>query len=181
MVLRRFSTLKFFLIAFILFVVIQLFFLATYSVREVSMEPTLYNGDLLLVARSAYGVRLPFGGGYLFRYSTPQRGDIVVFRRNSRGEKYVKRVVAVPGDRLVFKRPVLFINGKKTALLPNASLNPFKRKALTVSQDMVFVLGDNAGSSEDSMVFGPIAIKDIMGRVLFRFYPLSHRRGVSVR
>ena len=140
-----------------------------------SMEPGLKSGDILLVARSAYGLRLPFGGGYLFRFDNPGRGDIIVFKCPGKADKYVKRVIAIPGDRLMYRHPYLYVNGKKKVLIRNAPVQPFGGKVFPVPRGRVFVLGDNTGMSEDSMAYGPVPVSGILGRVLFRIYPF--RRG----
>lgn len=164
-----------FLIAVLLFLALRLFFFTTGTVMEMSMEPGLQSGDILLVARSAYGFRLPFGGGYLVRFRNPDRGDIVVFNRRDRKGKFIKRVVAVAGDRVQYRHPILLINGRRHAVIKNAPVQPFGGKPLIIPKGHVFVLGDNVAMSEDSMDFGPVPITSIIGRALFRIFPF--RRG----
>ena len=64
-----------------------------------SMTPTLLTGDFILVDKHAYGLRNPFGNQRLAGAGAPQRGDVVVFRYpGNRSQRYVKRVVGLPGD-----------------------------------------------------------------------------------
>lgn len=81
-----------------------------------SMEPTLRIGDLLLINHLAYGPRLPFTNTAL-PLGTPKRGDIVVFRYPPDvSEFYVKRIVALAGDRVVFRDGGIAVNGEPLRL-----------------------------------------------------------------
>lgn len=83
-----------------------------YHVPTASMEPTIKVGDRLLANKMAYGIKVPFTDISLANWSTPQKGDIIVFRYpNNRDIDYVKRVVGVAGDRLKTVDNVLYING----------------------------------------------------------------------
>jgi len=86
-----------------------------------SMEPTLRVGDVLLINHLAYGPRLPFTNTAL-PMGEPTRGDVVVFRHPSNPSQFlVKRVVGVPGDRVVFDRGVVAVNGDGLAVSPHAA------------------------------------------------------------
>src|SRR4051812_50030552 len=63
-----------------------------------SMNPTLIEGDRILVNNLAFGLRVPFTNTFLATWSAPRRNDIVTFRSPYNGDRLVKRVVAVPGD-----------------------------------------------------------------------------------
>jgi signal peptidase I len=84
----------------------------TCRVRSGSMEPTMLPGDVVLVRRNAYGLRLPFTHRLLFQAGAPRRGDLVVFE-GLRGpeDAFVKRVVGVPGDVIELREQVLVVNG----------------------------------------------------------------------
>jgi signal peptidase I len=78
-----------------------------------SMIPTLLVGDLILVNKYAYGIRLPVINSKLIEVSDPQRGDVMVFRPPHEPEKdYIKRVIGVPGDEVVYEDKRLTINGE---------------------------------------------------------------------
>src|SRR5437762_3461946 len=100
-----------------LFVVVALMFTCRIALADWpkvpsgSMEPTLRVGDYLLVNHLAYGPRLPFTNTAI-EMGQPQRGDVVVFRFPlDVSQFYVKRLVGMPGDHIVFKDGVVSVNG----------------------------------------------------------------------
>jgi len=83
------------------------------------MMPTLLVGDFILVNKYAYGIRLPVLNQKVYDIDNPQRGDVVVFRfPKNPSVDYIKRVVGVPGDHIVYRDKTLFINDKKIAQVP---------------------------------------------------------------
>jgi signal peptidase I len=76
-----------------------------------SMEPTILVGDRIFVNRLAYGLRVPFTHTYLARWSTPERGEVVILSSPTDGTRLVKRIVGIPGDHVEFKNNALAING----------------------------------------------------------------------
>ncbi len=88
-----------------------------FRIPSESMVPTLRVGDLILVEKFAYGVRLPFVERTVFATGKPARGDVVVFRYPlDPSENYVKRVVGLPGDTVVYRDKRLTINGRPVAI-----------------------------------------------------------------
>jgi signal peptidase I len=79
-----------------------------------SMEPTLYVGDLVLVNKLAYDLKIPFTTKHLSQWSNPTRGEVVVFYRPEDGKRMVKRVIGTPGDVIEMKNNCLLINGHLT-------------------------------------------------------------------
>tara|TARA_R110002110_G_scaffold404606_1_gene623072 strand:- start:80644 stop:81441 length:798 start_codon:yes stop_codon:yes gene_type:complete len=78
-----------------------------------SMKPTLLVGDFVLVNKFAYGVRLPLFGTKLVEKGDPQRGDVLVFRYPvDTNVNFIKRVVALPGDKVKYSNKTLYINDK---------------------------------------------------------------------
>lgn len=76
-----------------------------------SMNPTLMEGDYILVQKLHYGLRVPFTAVRLTEGDQPQRGEIAVFTSPANGKTLVKRVIGVPGDRVAMQDERLFING----------------------------------------------------------------------
>jgi len=83
-----------------------------FRIPSSSMAPTLAVGDHILVAKVAYGVRVPFATRWAVRWGEPRRGDVVVFSHPlDPGRDYVKRVVGVPGDVVELRDQVVYVNG----------------------------------------------------------------------
>ena len=80
-----------------------------------SMKPTIVEGDRIFVNRLAYGLKVPFTHLHLARWATPKQGEIVVLDSPADGVRLVKRVVAVPGDRVELRNNHLTINGEHAA------------------------------------------------------------------
>lgn len=76
-----------------------------------SMRPTLLEGDVVLVNRVAYDLKLPLSDSSLVAVSDPQRGDIVTFTSPKDGMRLIKRIVGLPGDKVQMTNEVLWING----------------------------------------------------------------------
>ncbi len=83
-----------------------------------SMKPTILEGDRIFVNKLAYDLKVPFTKWRIARWDSPRRGDIVVLFSPSDGKRLVKRVVGLPGDRLVLRNDRLFIDGKPVAYGP---------------------------------------------------------------
>lgn len=141
--------------------VLNYFMGMTTNVVGVSMEPTLYNEQKIYINR------------FLYILSSPKAGDVVVFlpNGNENSHYYVKRVVAVPGDRLVVKDGVLFVNGLESSWVTEKLLEAgIAENEFTLESGEYFCIGDNPGNSEDSRSanIGPVKETDIVGKVWFR-------------
>jgi signal peptidase I len=80
------------------------------------MIPTLLVGDFILVNKYTYGIRVPVLNKKIVELNTPQRGDVVVFRYPPDPSlDYIKRVVGLPGDKIVYRNKKLSINGQEVA------------------------------------------------------------------
>jgi len=77
-----------------------------------SMNPTIVEGDRILVNKAAYGIRIPFTTAHITRGSDPQRGDIATFTSPADGKNLVKRVIGIPGDIIEMRDDRLFVNGR---------------------------------------------------------------------
>ena len=144
-------------------------FIAIRSVVEGdSMNPTLTDQDNVLVSRITYTL------------SEPKRFDIVVFELRSDPDTcYIKRVIGLPGETVTIRDGEVYINGVLLAedVYGNAPIRRAGRAAtsVTLGEDEYFVMGDNRNNSQDSRYEEPgnILKKQLIGKVLLRFWPLS--------
>lgn len=124
-----------------------------YTVRQASMQPTLRDGQTVLVDKVS------------LRWSPLRRGELVAFR--GAGGWSVKRVVALGGDRVAVRDAVLVINGRPVAepYLGGSAEDGTYFGPVTVPAGQVFVLGDNRLGSVDSRAYGPLDRNSVIGRV----------------
>jgi signal peptidase I len=102
------------LIALVLFFFLRSFLLQTFVITSGSMEETLLVGDMLVANRAAIGSRIPFTDIRIPGYSSPKRGDVIVFDPPHETEiKLVKRLIGMAGDTLEMQDQVLFLNGER--------------------------------------------------------------------
>ena len=114
-------TAGFFPVIFVVFV-IRSFLFEPFNIPSGSMIPTLRIGDLILVKKYSYGVRLPISHQLLFQTGLPQRGDVAVFRYPlDTSVDYIKRIVGLPGDVVVYENKQLSINGQVVTKAPQGS------------------------------------------------------------
>jgi signal peptidase I len=120
-----------------------------------SMESTVLVGDHLLVNKFAY------------RWHAVKRGDVISFLPPHRTDQvYLKRVVAIGGDRIDFRDGAMFVNGVRVPEHHGAhlcSLFGLKSQTLIVPPEHLYVLGDNRNHSEDSRSWGPVAENRVVG------------------
>jgi signal peptidase I len=94
----------------LLVLLMRSFFFEAFRIPSGSMQPTLLEGDFILVNKYCYGLKVPMSGHLLWQIGAPKRGDVVVF---SQGRKdVIKRIVGLPGDNVQYRDKVLYINGK---------------------------------------------------------------------
>ncbi len=150
-------------------VLLRAFVVQAFWIPSGSMEPTLKINDRIIVDKLSYHLH------------PVHRGDIVVFRRppaDSAGgpqiKDLVKRVVGLPGETISAHGGNVYINGKilKEPYLPRGT-HTYGIPKQVIPKGEYFVMGDNRSDSYDSRRFGPIPGSLIIGRVMFRFWPLS--------
>ena len=148
------------LLALVLFLGINLI-TARIRVGGPSMQPTLYDGEYVLVNRLAY------------KWAKPRLGEVIVFRfpRNPRQE-YVKRVIGTPGDEVYITNKKVFVNGQ---LLdePYISEPPRDYGTWRVPEKSLFVLGDNRNVSSDSRDWEFVPLENVVGKALAVYWPPS--------
>jgi signal peptidase I len=150
-----------------LFMVIYLFICQPNKIQGASMEPTFYGGQYIFTSKITY------------KFRPIHRGDVVVIHSPKNYEiEYIKRVIGLPGDTLMFQNQQVFLNGQKLDE-PYISVETplwdggYAREGvpITLSPGSIFVLGDNRPKSSDSREFGPIPESSIIGQVFYRYYP----------
>lgn len=150
------------LLAVFLFLVINIA-TSRIQIQSISMQPTLYERDMVLVNRLAY------------HFDAIQRKDIIIFMPplSDVKEPYIKRVIGLPGDNIHILNGKVIVNGEplqETYLMsPPDYVGSWK-----VPADHLFVLGDNRNSSSDSHYWGMVPIANVIGRAEFIYWPFSH-------
>lgn len=136
-----------------------------FVVDGASMEPGFQTGQFLIVSRLDY------------LFGEPARGDVVVFHfPNSPDKDYIKRVIGVPGDVVEIRDVEVLVNGVAvTEPYTNGLCTPPRcgEGRWELGPDQYFFMGDNRNHSSDSRTFGPVGRQYIVGRVIFRYWPLD--------
>ena len=113
-----------------------------FKIPSESMLPTLVVGDLILVNKFAFGVRLPLAHTKVLEVGQPQRGDVMVFRfPQDPSVDYIKRVIGLPGDKISYENKRLSINGQPVALTPAGEFED--RRRLTFYPQYSEKIGEN--------------------------------------
>ncbi len=129
-------------------------------VENISMQPTLHEGEFILVNKLAYKL-----GDY-------QRGDIVIFHHDPT-EDYIKRVIGLPGDTVDVRNEQVYINNQMIDE-PYIAAPPRYSGSWTVPPGQIFVLGDNRNQSSDSHQWGFVPENTVVGRALVIYWPLQN-------
>ncbi len=144
------------------------YFVEAFKMTGSSMEPTLFDGDRVLVRKST-------------KY-TPKRGDVIVFKSPSEPDvSYAKRIVAFEGESVEIKENNVYINGERLKYHPlqdneYVSTGQFavEGKPFTVSWNSFFVLGDNSNDSADSRFYGSVPERFLVGKAYKIYWPFKH-------
>jgi signal peptidase I len=175
-------------IAIFLAFIIKTSVVEAYKIPSSSMEDTLLVGDFLLANKFVYGARLWLVNWRLPAIRDPKRGDVVIFifPADDKGTKFIKRCVGTPGDTILLKDKVLFVNGKvfpnpphskfidttadgKLNLQPTGSPDQSAKVNFgpyVVPANSFFMMGDNRDNSYDSRWWGPVPKENILGEAI---------------
>lgn len=137
------------------------FVTARIRVEGSSMEPSLHDGEFVVVNRLAY------------RWTAPERGDIVVFRFPlNLDRRFIKRIIGLPGDQVRIVDGRVLVNGQVLEE-PYIAAAPRYSGEWTVAAGEAFVLGDNRNNSSDSQNWGMLPMEDIIGRAILVYWPVA--------
>ena len=161
------ETVKVVIISLAIIIPVRYFLVQPFFVKGASMEPTFDDGNYILIDEISY------------RFKTPERGDIVVFRYPlDKSQFFIKRVVGLPGDTVEIKNDkVTIFNQQNTngLVLKEPYLSPDQHTLgnikVRLDDNDYYVLGDNRLKSSDSRFWGPVNKSLITGRVFFRALP----------
>ncbi len=164
-----FDFLKVFVMAVAIIIPVRYFLFQPFVVTGDSMRPNFHDGNYLIIDELTYRFRLP------------HRGEVVVMRfPKDTTQFFIKRIVALPGERIVIKDgQVTIYNAQHSEGLVldepylSAQNITYGNIDRVLSGDEFFVLGDNRLSSSDSRVWGILPRADIVGRVYLRLFPVQ--------
>jgi signal peptidase I len=131
-------------------------------VEGTSMLPRLEDRDRLFINK------------FVYRIAAIERGDVVVFRYPRDPEKsYIKRVIALPGDRLRIDRGQVWLNGRRQIepYVPEEYQDSRSMAEIVVPEDSYFMMGDHRSISSDSREFGPVERSLVYGKAVFVYWP----------
>lgn len=172
--------------------VLRSFVAEPFQIPSGSMESTLVKGDFILVSKFHYGLRMPVFRNLLVANNEPQRGDVMVFFPPHDKRYFIKRVIGLPGDHVVYQGGQLVINGEAKNIevlsaqpehrpvkylleetldtgkhqvqwTPGANIGP--EGEWTVPEGHYFMMGDNRGRSSDSRLWRNSATGEAMSFV----------------
>ncbi len=178
-------------VALLLALFIRTFVVQAFKIPSGSMIPTLLIGDHILVNKFGYGIKNPFTGEVWVPLGTPERLDVVVFKYpENPSQDFIKRVIAVAGDRIEIKNKKVFVNNAEITVdnavhldrtiypgtvPPRDNFGP-----VTVPPHALFVMGDNRDNSHDSRFWGFVDLKAVKGKA-FLIYWSWNKEDFSVR
>lgn len=176
----------------LLVLALRSFLIEPFQIPSTSMLPTLQVGDFILVNKYNYGLRLPVLGTKVLDIGSPERGDVIVFVPPHNKRYFIKRLIGLPGDRVIYRNQKLFINGEEADIKTvserkngSSLLHVFKEeiedvqhltqldsRGLSKEGEWVvpaghyFMMGDNRNMSEDSRYWGFVPEHQIVGRAI---------------
>jgi signal peptidase I len=151
-------------VSVVLAIVVILFLYQPVKVEGTSMMPTLDDQERIFINK------------FVYRFEHIERGDIVVFHYPYDPSKsYIKRVIAVGGDRVRIDEGEVYVNAVKLRepYVPGEYRDERSYPEIVVSKNKFFVLGDHRSLSNDSREFGPVARSYIYGKAVFSYWPMD--------
>ncbi|MBN2735939.1 MAG: signal peptidase I [Spirochaetales bacterium] len=163
----------FFLLAVLISMIINRFVLEIALVEGASMEPCLFSGERLIVFKLAYAFTEPKAQDIIVLHFLPSDG--VEKTENTMNLEYIKRIIGTPGDLIDLKYQQVYLN--KDLLNESYAQGVTRQKKLLYPMEIhnnhCFVMGDNREYSRDSRDIGLVSTKYIIGKAVFRIWPLT--------
>ncbi|MFA5142772.1 MAG: signal peptidase I [Candidatus Omnitrophota bacterium] len=175
-------------IAVILALIIRTFVVQAFKIPSGSMIPTFQIGDRIFVNKFLYGAKIPLFDTNLPAVRQPKRGDIIVFISPEAPKKdFVKRLIAVGGEKVQIQDGRILVNGNvveepssiRSVYYYNSGDYAKEGQVIEVPKDSYFVLGDNSASSRDSRFWGFVPKKNLLGKVIFIYWPIYRMKVVQ--
>ena len=170
-------------LALVIALLVRTFVLQAFKIPSASMVPTLQVGDHILVWKFMYGVKIPWVNKKLWMRS-PDRGDIIVFTYpRDRTKDFIKRVIALPGEKIQIVGREILVNDKpiedpwgqystrQTGTRP--ILDDYG--PVTVPPNSLFVMGDNRDNSQDSRYWGFVGLNAVKGNAFIIYFSWDRR------
>lgn len=153
--------------AIAIFLFIYLLVLQPHKIKGDSMQPNYPDGEFLLTDKLSY------------RFGKPERGDVIVFEAPGvRDEEYIKRIIGLPGERVMVRDGKVYINGNlldepyiADTLSTGGGIFSAEGKEVVVPERSFFVLGDNRPASSDSRTWGFVEKQKISGKAWVIYWP----------
>ncbi|SFC75146.1 signal peptidase I [Pseudoalteromonas denitrificans] len=188
---------------FVVFIILMSVFRSAvadwYTVPTGSMQPTIKEGDRIVVNKMAYDLRVPFSQTSLIKTGEPHRGEIIVFESKAAQNRLIKRIIGLPGDKISLQNEALFINGNKLSytvtiqnnqeIFANETISGLTHKIrieknasdrlsnfseIIVPEDHYLVMGDNRRNSADSRVYGFVPRHELKGKATTIAFSLDY-------
>ncbi len=163
-------------VALLLAFLIRTFIAEPRFIPSASMLPTLQLGDRLVVEKISY------------KLHPPERFDITVFRVPPQlqqdgyqsDQAFIKRVIGIPGDRIAIQKGKVYLNEQPLSEsyvveVPKIEDMPMR----TVPANQLFMMGDNRNNSNDSRYWGFLPLKNVIGKAVFKFFPIDRLGGLK--
>lgn len=159
-------------IAFILAMIIRAFIIQAFKIPTGSMNPTLLEGDRILVSK------------FIYRFRQPQRGEVIVFKYpEDQHIAFIKRLIGLGGETIEIKNGRIFINDNKI-IDPRIGANFYYNRGkygdvgqeIKIPEDAMYALGDNSANSRDSRFWGFVPTKNLIGKAILIYWPLHRMR-----
>ena len=133
-----------------------------FKIPSSSMRPTLEVGDFILVNKFAYGIRLPIIEKKIIETGQPQRGDVIVFRYPiNPSQDFIKRLVGLPGDEVVYRDKVVSVNGQPWPQKADSTYSYLEGLTYATTQRFEERIGDRVHSIAVNPIAPPVNINGV--------------------